>query len=335
MVLRHPKLELKGPVVRPTGEELFEWALYYLSREVVGTGSKHTERAKVNDLRLFLGFLKERFETPLVQYWTRAVTSEFVNRASEVYAVSTVNRVLATLSGFAQFLEKSGLISYEENPVRKVRGPKREPLQPRGVRAENFRTGELVEAGEAVFEKMLRTALEIKDRFRLRNAAVIGLLYHTGMRVEELTSLKFSQLDLPIDGETGWIRDVKCKGHKIRNVFLNKEARKLLVSYLESPENPKGPYVFCSKSKKRLHQSDVWRIVNRIATLTAQKFYPQGTVIKVHPHSFRHERAYNLLRKTNMGDSFVAEQLGHSSPNYVARYTKRTEQEIARILKDI
>ena len=48
--------------------------------------------------------------------------------------------------------------------------------------------------------------------------------------------------------------------------------------------------------------------------------------IKAHPHSFRHERAYDIL-KAGLGEAWVAEELGHSNLNYVKRYTKRSDRE--------
>ena len=335
--MRFKKLTLPSTVMeKPSDGGLNQWILYYIQREILGAGSKHTERAKIRDLGLFLGFVENRLPEPDIKYWTRGITGEFINKAAQIYAPSTVNRMLATLSGFAQFLEKSGAIKYEENPVRKIKGPKKDPLQPQGIRVENYHTGEIIETGEPVFEKMIQTIMKHKNKFSLRNATILILLYYTGMRVDELINLKFSQLDMNPNGNGGWIRNVKCKGNKIRDIFINNKAKSWLIKYINSLKDSKNrTYIFSSKTGKKLSQSDIWRIVNKVAVQTARQLYPQNTVIKVHPHSFRHERAYNLLRKTKMGDSFVAEQLGHSSTNYIARYTRRTEDEVAEILKDV
>jgi integrase len=56
--------------------------------------------------------------------------------------------------------------------------------------------------------------------------------------------------------------------------------------------------------------------------------------IKIHPHSFRHERGFNL-KDAGLGDAMVAEQLGHSGTGQIARYSRRSEYDEEEMLENI
>ncbi|MBI5641164.1 MAG: site-specific integrase [Nitrospirae bacterium] len=55
----------------------------------------------------------------------------------------------------------------------------------------------------------------------------------------------------------------------------------------------------------------------------------------MHPHSFRHERAYKLLRSGKFSESDVRDMLGHTTTKYIARYTKETEEERVKRINDV
>ena len=129
------------------------------------------------------------------------------------------------------------------------------------------------------------------------------------------------------------IRNVKCKGKKVRKAYTKEEAVAVLLDYIEKERGEEPGFIFQSWRGARLNQPDIWRIVKNIA-LKAEQSLPAGVIIDIHPHSLRHERGYNLKR-AGLGDATVAEQLGHRGTGQVARYSRRTEADEAKMLKGI
>ncbi len=325
---------------KPSDNSLLPWIKFYIYREVAGVGSHHTSRAKIQDLQKFVNYFYSKQPDGNTARWTKAVTQSFLNSLSKRHETSSVLRSLATLSHLSNFLEKMKVLDYEGNPVRKIKGPKKEPLQPQGIHAINSKTGEIVLSGEQIYDALINAVLaQIESKpspILYRNAAILSILYHTGMRVEEVCSITMSQFEIDVS-EGAWFRGVKCKGNKLRDIYINEKSLFHLNEYVnikhKNNKYDKGP-IFQSRNGKKLCQSDIWRIIKQTAKIASLSL-PTDAQIDVHPHSFRHERAYNLLKKAQMGDAFVADQLGHSNTNYVSRYTRRSEREMVEILKKI
>jgi site-specific recombinase XerD len=131
-----------------------------------------------------------------------------------------------------------------------------------------------------------------------RNRAILELLYATGLRVNELASLKLADLRLADCSLT-----VRCgKGGKDRVAIFGSKAQEALAAYVGKRQA--GPlFGICSKM--------IWRIVARAAK--------RAGVEGVSPHTFRHSFATHLLnRGTDV--RFVQELLGHTSVSTTQRY---------------
>ena len=139
-------------------------------------------------------------------------------------------------------------------------------------------------------------------------------------------------MDMIPDGGM-WLRNIKCKGKKVRKAYVKEEAVIVLTEYIEKERGEEPVFIFQSWRGNRLNQPDIWRTVKNIA-LKAQEGLPAGVIIDIHPHSLRHERGYNL-EQSGLGDATVAEQMGHRGIGQVARYSRRTEEDEAKMLKDI
>lgn len=336
------RLEAGSPVPRPSSDDLLEWVRFYLYREVLGVESKHTARAKAYDLQKFIEYFGFFFDHQKIGCWNKAFTTSFIEALEKEYAISSVYRTFATVTNFVSFLILHEVLKPVDNPTAGVSLREQELPPPKGV--------QLIAVGkqkafylssQAMYDLMMGAAkyfIEIKNRenekdrtMPYRDAAIYALLYNSGLRVEELCSATMSQLDeIPQGGM--WLRNVKCKGKKVRKAYVKEEAVAILLDYIEKERGENPGFVFRSWRGNRLNQPDVWRILKKLA-LKAQESLPAGLIIDIHPHSLRHERGFNL-KKAGLGDATIAEQLGHRGVGHVARYSRRTEEDEAEMLKD-
>lgn len=151
----------------------------------------------------------------------------------------------------------------------------------------------------------------------LRNAAILELLYATGMRVGELTSLNVQDVDF----ENHTVK-VTGKGNKQRVVPFGVPAASACKEWLEHGRNvllekqaassTSSQALFLGARAKRIDQRIVRSIVHAAAAA--------ANVPDVAPHALRHSAATHML---NGGADLreVQELLGHSSLNTTQRYT--------------
>ena len=145
-----------------------------------------------------------------------------------------------------------------------------------------------------------------------RDRAVLELMYGSGLRVEEVSTLTLDRVDL----ERGRVL-VMGKGAKEREVPMSDPAVTALGEYLAegwgllAPEG--GRELFYNRRKKRFSQRDIRTMVERYG----------GTVLpgrRVTPHTLRHSFATHLL-EGGADIRVVQELLGHASVATTQRYT--------------
>ena len=153
-----------------------------------------------------------------------------------------------------------------------------------------------------------------QGELEMRNKLMMELLYSSGLRASELTSLKVSDCDM-----AGGVLRVTGKGEKTRVVPCGAPAFRLMRRYLEearpvlAEKNPSAPWLLLSKNGKKLNREWVWQIVQD-AALKA------GITKSVHPHTLRHSFATHLL--SHGADlRCIPEMLGHSDISTTEIYT--------------
>lgn len=148
----------------------------------------------------------------------------------------------------------------------------------------------------------------------LRNAAILELLYATGMRVGELTSINVQDMDF----ENHTVK-VTGKGNKQRVVPFGVPAANACKEWIEHGRSEllekhaeTSQALFLGARAKRIDQRIVRSIVHEAAAA--------ANVPDVAPHALRHSAATHML---NGGADLreVQELLGHSSLNTTQRYT--------------
>ena len=172
---------------------------------------------------------------------------------------------------------------------------------------------------EEEVESLVMAAREI-GRHGHRDATLILLAYRHGLRVSELVSLRWEQIDL----RQGLIHVNRLKNgtsstHPIRGPEI-RALRRLKRNY------PDTPYIFVTERKGPLTTSTVRKLVTR-AGENAKIPFP------VHPHMLRHACGFQLA---NDGQDTRAVQhyLGHKNIQHTVRYTELSSERFNTFWKD-
>lgn len=272
--------------------------------------SQHTVTGYGRDLSEFAASLDDDLDVACIGavHVRRFVVSLHGNNSA-----ATVARKLSTLRTFFKFLLREKCIV--NDPIVGIAGPKVSKYLP------VFLTVDEVFA--------LLEAPSPKDRFMLRDCAMLELLYSTGMRVAELVSRDILNLDF----ESEMLR-VRGKGNKERLVPVGRPALEAIRAWLPLREqlitdrarrgrNVERDALFLNGRGSRLTTRSVERLVKSYGERAG---IPQS----VTPHALRHSFATHLLE---MGADLrsVQELLGHASLSTTQRYTHLTLDHLTEV----
>jgi integrase/recombinase XerC len=168
-----------------------------------------------------------------------------------------------------------------------------------------------------------------QDTFRLRDCAVMELIYSTGMRVSEVVSGNMDDIDFA----TGMVR-VKGKGSKERIVpFGNPAAEalhkwfhqrdQLTVDRIRRGHEAEREAVFLNSRGARLTARSVERLVSAYGERA-------GIGVRVTPHALRHSFATHLL-EMGLDLRTVQELLGHVSLSTTQKYTHLNMEHLTKV----
>ena len=167
---------------------------------------------------------------------------------------------------------------------------------------------------------MLMDAARKIGRHGHRDATLILLAYRHGLRVSELVSLRWEQVDLK-QGllHVNRVKNGTASTHPVRGPEI-RALRRLQREY------PDTPYVFVTERKGPLTTSTVRKLVAR-AGQKADITFP------IHPHMLRHACGFKLA---NDGQDTRAIQhyLGHKNIQHTVRYTELTSERFNTFWND-
>lgn len=260
--------------------------------------SKNTLAAYRNDLEKYFGFLESRSSDPM------GATSKDI----EDFSVSVVNtlsassraRLLASLRGYHKFLVMENIRL--DDPTKRIRAPKTAMRLPKALTQSEIM--HLIEASGPAPDD------EGADPLRLRNRALVELMYSTGARVSEVAGLDLDEVD-----DSGLMR-VRGKGSKERLVPVGSYAKAALDAYLVRSrpmlaQKGSARALFLNQRGSRLSRQSIWEIIQKAA---------EGLEKEVSPHSLRHSFATHLL-EGGADVRVVQELLGHASVTTTQIYT--------------
>ena len=270
--------------------------------------SPHTLRAYSDDVQRFIGFLVRHHGGSVTLGLLRALRPAELRafltaRRSDGLGPRGVQRALSALRSFYRYLERENLA--DGAALQAVRSPKLPRTLPRPL-SEKDAMRTIAEAG-----------LDEEPWIAARNAALVTLLYGTGLRISEALSLKRG------DAPLGESLTIVGKGNKERAVPVISAVREAIDAYARICPFDLGRNgaLFVSRRGRPMSARESQALIQRLRGRLG--LAPSAT-----PHALRHSFATHLLQ--NGGDlRAVQELLGHASLSTTQRYT---EVEGSRVL---
>jgi len=268
--------------------------------------SANTIAAYRNDLSQFLSWLKANY--PELNHWSdisfKVVSeySDYLNQQS--YTASSVARKVAAIKSFFHFLLARGMIT--SDPTAKLDSPRVKKRLPQTLAAEDV-------------ERLLEAPSQKHSPKNLRDAALLKVLYETGMRVTEVVSLRVSDVNLDSSA-------IYCPGkdNRMRELPLDEQTRTIISDYLENGrphllKDKTETALFLNHRGKQLTRQGLWLIIKAYAEQA-------GLGDAVTPHTLRHSfAAHRLNSGTELRE--VQQLLGHANISTTQIYSQLYEEQ--------
>lgn len=279
--------------------------------------SKNTIAAYRRDLNSYLGYLEKQGVHDASSITESEITG-YLTAISEsgILSANSVARMLAGVRGLHRFWLFESIT--DGDPSSMVKPPKLPKRLPNAITISEIE--KLIEASGPDPKKLEDGE---PDLARVRDRAILELLYATGARISELTALNLDDLVDPT-----MVR-LFGKGSKERIVPVGSYAQSALEVYLVRArpvlvKKGKGtPAVFLNQRGGRLSRQSAWQIISDAAD--AAKIPSE-----VSPHTLRHSFATHLL-EGGADVRVVQELLGHSSVATTQIYTLVTVDALREV----
>jgi integrase/recombinase XerC len=301
---------MQGAIAPDVAAEIGHW-LGYLNAE--RRMSDKTLDAYRRDVAQFLGFLTEHLgDAPtlkdLAALSPQDVRAFMASRRGQGVGSRSLMRGLAGARSFARFLERNG--KGKVAALAAVRAPKAAKTLPKPL---------AIASAKQMSDARLRAGEEREPWVLARDAAVLALLYGSGLRISEALSLR--RKDIPAPGASD-VLVVKGKGNKERMVPVLQQVLKLIADYdALCPYDPgrDGPMFIGARGgplSPRVVQLAMARLRGAL-----------GLPATATPHALRHSFASHLLARG--GDlRAIQELLGHASLSTTQIYTAVDSEQL-------
>ena len=257
--------------------------------------SDYTVKSYGTDLKEFYDFVcDQKIDIDLVRKYLRKLYEK-------KYSNRTISRKVSSLKSYFKYLESEGII--KNNFMRLISNPKLEKTLPNYLNYEDL-------------EKLLSFP-DRSNKYGLRDALILEMLYSSGIRVSELANMKLSDINFK---ERKIL--ILGKGNKERYVYYGSKCAELIDKYLKL-DHGNSPYLLIGKRSDKLNEREIRKIV----TETAKK---AGISIHVTPHTLRHTYATHML---NDGADLksVGDLLGHESLSTTQIYTHVSNERLRQV----
>lgn len=288
------------PVRRP----LLEQFAAYLSTEKGLSGN--TVAAYSLDLQSFGNFLSE-----IGLDFTSFTRDDIVNYLGRLkdsgHSSASICRFISSIKGFCRYMVIEKII--DDNPSETLRTPRQWERLPKALSVEDTK-------------KLLDS--EVKSSMFIRDAAILELLYASGLRISEVLIIKINDINF----ESGFLR-VMGKGSKERVVPMNHRASERIKKYMKELrpgllDGRQSPYLFLTGRGKPMTRQRFWQ---------ALKGFAGSADLKLTPHMLRHSFATHLL-DGGADLRSVQKMLGHSDIATTQIYTKVSSDRIKKVYQE-
>jgi len=286
-----------------------EFMVKYFDYLLVERGmAQNTLESYGRDLRRYIFFIEEEKKINDITKVTPEVIVEYLTRIrNQGLAANSMNRSLAALRGFYKYLLREKILT--ENPLANIELAKVWMKLPETISKEEM--------------KIILAQPGNQSNADIRNAAMLELLYATGIRVSELINLTMNS----INWQVGFLI-VMGKGSKERIVPIGKIAYDCTRRYVDEirprlMQKKSTDVLFLNRFGKKFTRQGFWKIVAGYAKKA-------GLQKKVYPHTFRHSFASHLL-EGGADLRTVQVMLGHSDISTTQIYTHITRERLKEV----
>jgi len=273
--------------------------------------SRNTLDAYSRDLCRYLAFLESRGCREPAMVSAADIAGYIASLKGGGLSPRSRARSLSALRMFHRFLVVEGYAAI--NPTAVIESPRM--------------PGKLPDILSEQEVELLLQAAGGRERYDLRDRAMLELLYATGLRVSELVKLKLADLNLI----AGYLV-TSGKGDKERLVPVGDAAREAVHDYLASARISKGcrgesRFLFLSRLGEPMTRQSFWNIIKKRALQA-------GIRKRISPHTLRHSFATHLL--ANGADlRSVQMMLGHADLATTQIYTHVTNERLKNIHREL
>jgi len=309
-----------------------EWENVYLPD--IRTLSPHTLRAYHNAITLYVTFLKDikstdcdnlsgnSFSIDNIQEWMLWLKND------RSCSNSTCNQRLACLKNFLKFLSNKDIRFIQME------------IEAREIKQMRYIRPAQVEITQETIKTLFKV-IDLKTKIGKRDFTLFYLIYSIGARIDEVLSLKMSDIYLNESNGKNYVT-VLGKGLKRRSPPILKDVAKVLKGYIEMfhGNNPNtGDLLFFVNydgNKKKISQVGI----NKRIKIYAQKAHSINPEVpdNLHCHQLRHARASHWLEQ-HLNIVAIQKLMGHSDINTTMRYifvsTEQKNQALATLEDDV
>lgn len=274
-------------------KEIVNEYLNYLKKE--RNYSLVTIKDYESDLVLYSRFLEDRKYNYILV--SKKEIIEFLKYLDELnYKNSSISRIVSSLRSFYNYLVEKEIIT--SNIFKRVKNPKIEKKLPNYLN--------IVEV-EELFDKF-----HDDDPMLIKEELIFEIIYSTGIRVSELSSLKITDINfadktIKVLGK-GSKERIVCYGDvlaKYLDLYLNKSRKTFLKE--------ENDYLLLNKEGKQMSVASIEKALDDLLKKLSSKH-------RVTPHELRHTFATHML--DNGADlRVIQELLGHTSLKTTQIYT--------------
>lgn len=272
--------------------------------------SKNTLESYSRDVSFFLNFLEKKNVSDLQNVTGSNIADYLTYLNKRKLSIKTINRHIVSNRQFFKYLISEEIVT--NDPFANVNTPRLNKTIPDVLSIEQV-------------EELLSVPEMENSNESLRDAAMLEVLYSTGVRVTELVSIELNKLNL----DHGYVI-VLGKGNKERIIPLGKISIEKIRNYLSKTRekllrDKNSKFLFVTRRGTKMTRQGFWKIIKKYALKA-------GINKKITPHVLRHSFATHLLER-GADLRVIQVMLGHSDISTTQIYTQVQKERLKKIHK--